>query len=39
MGIYERSLELFNAIASENVVYLGPEYLHMLARIKHNRGD
>lgn len=39
MGIYERALELFDSISSENVVYLGPEYLFMFASIKHFNGE
>lgn len=39
MGVYERALELFDQISSENVVYLGPDYLSMLANIKHFNGE
>jgi tetratricopeptide (TPR) repeat protein len=39
MGIYERALQLFDQISSENVVYLGPDYLFMLANIKHFDGE
>ena len=39
MGLHQRALELFDQISSENVVYLGPDYLSILAGIKHFQGD
>jgi hypothetical protein len=38
LGVYERALELFDEISCENIVYLGPEYLYILASIKHSYG-
>jgi len=38
MGIYGKALDIFEEISSENVVYLGPEYLYKLANIKHVNG-
>lgn len=39
IGVYERALELFDSISSENLIYLGPEYLFILASIKHSYGE
>ena len=39
MGLYTQALELFDEISSENVVYLGSEYLFMFAHIKHFQGE
>ena len=39
LGLYERALELFDQISCENIVYLGPKYLGMLASIKQFQGE